>query len=120
VREAGKQREHPRVRPLPGTTIEVHIMGSGFLEVLSARDISVGGVAIVVPHDFSGSSIDDPVDVIVKLGSEKPFTARGVIRHLSKNAGDHFFGVQFIGLSDENLARVQRYVDKRLAQGGGV
>src|SRR5437899_2069920 len=34
-------------------------MGDGFLEVLRARDISVGGVAVFVAHDFQGCSIDD-------------------------------------------------------------
>ncbi len=115
-----KKREHARVRPAPGTTIEVHLMGDGFLEVLNARDISVGGVAVFVPHDFGGCDIDAPIDVIVKLGSDKPFTARGIIRHLSTKAGDHFFGVQFTRVSDENLARIGRYVERRLAQGGGA
>ena len=93
-------------------------MGNGFLEVLRARDISVGGVAVFVAHDFQGCSIDDPVDVIVKLGHEKPFTARGIIRHSSAAANDHFFGVKFVKISDDNLARIRQYVDRRLAQGG--
>jgi hypothetical protein len=93
-------------------------MGNGFLEVLHARDISEGGVAVFVAHDFTGCSIDDPVDVILKLGHEKPFTARGVIRHLSKTANDHFFGVKFTRISDENLKRIRAYVERRLAQGG--
>jgi hypothetical protein len=120
VREPGKKREHPRVVPAPGTTIEVQLMGSDFLEVLHARDISVGGFAVFVAHDFRGSTIDDPIDVVVKLGHEKPFTARGVIRHLSNKAGDHFFGVQFVQISDDNLAKVRQYVDRRLAQGGAA
>jgi hypothetical protein len=95
-------------------------MGNGFLEVLNARDISIGGVAVFVPHDFHGCDIDDPIDVIVKLGGDKPFTARGIIRHTSNKAGDHFFGVQFTRVSDENLARIGRYVERRLAQGGGA
>ena len=87
-------------------------MGNGFLEVLRARDISVGGVAVFVAHDFQGCSIDDPVDVIVKLGHEKPFTARGIIRHSSAAANE------FVKISDDNLARIRQYVDRRLAQGG--
>jgi hypothetical protein len=120
VGDPDKQREYPRVRPAPGSPIEVHIMGNGFLEVLRARDISVGGLAVFVPHDFGGCSIDDPVDVIVKLGNEKPFTVRGVIRHLSKNSDDHFFGVKFTRVSDENAHRISQFVERRLAQGGGV
>ena len=95
-------------------------MGAGFLEVLHARDISVGGVAVFVAHDFKGYDIDDPVDVIVKLGHEKSFTVRGVIVHLSARANDHFFGVRFMNISPENLARVQQYVERGLAQSGGA
>ena len=116
--EPDRNREHPRVRPAPGQTIELHIMGDGFLEVLQARDISIGGVAVFVSHDFSGCHIDDPVDVIVKLGQERPFTARGVIRHLSRHSSDHFFGVKFVDLSADNLERIRRYVERRLAEGG--
>jgi hypothetical protein len=120
VGEPDRQREHPRVRPAPGQSIEVHIMGNGFLEVLPARDISIGGVAVFVSHDFSGCDINDPVDVIVKLGQERPFTTRGVIRHLSLHANDHFFGVKFINLSADNLERIRRYVERRLAEGGAA
>jgi c-di-GMP-binding flagellar brake protein YcgR len=88
---------------------------------LHARDISEGGLAVFVPHDFGGCDIDDPVDIIVKLGHEKPFTARGKIVHLSKaSTSDHFFGVQFMRISDENLVRIRQYVDRRLAQGGAA
>ena len=47
--------------------------------------------------------------------------ARGIIRHLSKGgSSDHFFGVQFTRISDDNLARIRQYVDRRLAQGGAA
>jgi hypothetical protein len=95
-------------------------MGDGFLEVLRARDISVGGLAVFVPHDYSGCDINDPVDVIVKLGQERPFTVRGIIRHASRHANDHFFGVKFTNLSADNTERIRRYVERRLAEGGAI
>lgn len=93
-------------------------MGSGFLDVLPAYDIGVGGVAVSVPHDFQGSDIDEPVNLIIKIGSERPFTARGVIRHLSKHAHGHMFGVQFTQISAEHVERIRRYVEAVLAEGG--
>ena len=114
------KREHARVKPASGQPIEVHIMGDGFLEVLRARDISVGGLAVFVSHDFNGCDIDDPVDVIIKLGQERPFTVRGIIRHASRHANDHFFGVKFSNLSAEHMERIRRYVERRLAEGGAV
>ena len=106
------------MRPAPGTRIEVQIMGSGFLEVLNARDISVAGIGVFVAHDFTGCAIDDPVDLIVKLGSDKPFSARGVIVHKSTSASDHFFGVKFTRIADDHLEKLRQYVERRLAQGG--
>jgi c-di-GMP-binding flagellar brake protein YcgR len=114
------QREHPRVKPAAGQHIEVHIMGAGFLEVLRARDISIGGLAVIVAHGFRGYDINDPVDLVVKLGLERPFSARGIIRHQSKQASVPFFGIKFTEISADNLERVRRYVDKRLGEGGGA
>jgi hypothetical protein len=93
-------------------------MGEGFLEVLAARDIGVGGVAVCVPHDFRGCDIDRPVELVIKIGHEKPFMARGVIRHLSKAPADHFFGVKFTKVAPEHLEQIRRYVVRRLAEGG--
>jgi hypothetical protein len=95
-------------------------MGEEFLDVLSARDISVGGVAVCVPHDFQGCDIDRPVELLIKIGREKPFTARGVIRHLSKNTGNHFFGVQFTQIAAEHVEQIRHYVEHRLAEGGAA
>ena len=38
----------------PGAPVRVDIMGDGFLEVLRARDVSVGGLGIKVSRDFAG------------------------------------------------------------------
>jgi hypothetical protein len=95
-------------------------MGDGFLEVFKARDISISGLSVFVPHDFDGYRIDGPVDLVLKIGAGRSFTARGVIRHRSTQANDHFFGVQFTSISDENLKRIRQYVEQRLVEGGEV
>jgi len=92
-------------------------MGDGFLDVLPAYDIGIGGVAVSVPHDFRGCDIDEPVNLIIKLGSDRPFRARGIIRHLSKHADGHMFGVQFTNIAPDNVERIRRYVDAALALG---
>ena len=120
MHSSARQREHPRVTPAPGSRIEVHIMGTGFLEVLHARDISVAGIGVFVAHDFVGCATDDPVELVVKLGPEKPFSARGVIVHMSKIAGDHFFGLNFTQIGDDHLDKIRRYVERRLGQGGAA
>jgi len=95
-------------------------MGDGFLEVFRARDISISGLSVYVPHGFDGYRIDGPVDLVLKIGHDRSFRARGVIRHHSTEADKRFFGVQFIDVSDEHMRRIRQYVDGRLAEGGEV
>jgi len=103
-------RKQQRVQADPSSPIRVDIMGQGFLDVLNARDISVGGLGVRVPHNFEGCDIDSAVELIVTLGRTKPFKTTGVIRHHSKKAGDHFFGVQFTSLSAEQHQAVEAYI----------
>jgi c-di-GMP-binding flagellar brake protein YcgR len=84
-------------------------MGRGFLDVLSARDISVGGLGITVPHGFAGCDIDSEVELIVTLGRNRPFKTRGAIRHNGK-AGQQLFGVEFTGLSPEQQQAIEAYI----------
>jgi hypothetical protein len=93
--------------------VRIDIMGNGFLEVVSARDISVGGVGISVPHGFAGCDTNSQVDLIVTLARGRPFKTRGVIRHNSRAGNDHVFGVQFIALAPEHVALIEAYVASR-------
>jgi c-di-GMP-binding flagellar brake protein YcgR len=109
-----KRRAHPRVHPKPGEPIEVQLMGTDFLDVLDVRDISAGGVGLLVPHLFEGCNIDAQIDVIIALPRERSFMVRGVIRHVSNG---NLFGVQFTDLPDSARSRIQRYVAARIAAG---
>ncbi len=112
-----EQRRDPRARPLDAEPVRIDIMGDGFLEVLTARDISVGGVGVFVRHDFKGCDTDSEVDLIVKLGNERPFKTRGVIRHGVRQGVRHFFGVEFVGLSEQQRELVASYVARCLRSG---
>src|SRR3954471_21893733 len=46
------RRVHKRVRPRKDAPVEVQIVGDGFIEMVAARDISIGGLGIHVPHTF--------------------------------------------------------------------
>ncbi len=89
-------------------------MGKGFLEVVQARDISVGGLSVFVPHGFVGCDIETQVDLIVTLGRSRPFKARGVIRHRSQDTGRTFFGVQFTEIESEHVAAIESYIAHRM------
>lgn len=92
-------------------------MGDGFLDVFAARDISAGGVSIMVPHRFEGCSIEDDVDLVVSLPGVRPFMARGRIVHRTKTSHE-FFGVEFSRLANAHATLIERYVDARLSESG--
>jgi c-di-GMP-binding flagellar brake protein YcgR len=98
-----------RVQADPSAPVRVDIMGRGFLDVLSARDISVGGLGISVPHGFEGCDIDSEVELIVTLGRTRPFKTRGAIRHHGQ-AGQRLFGVEFTALSAEQQQAIEAYI----------
>jgi hypothetical protein len=104
------------VRPDPATPVRVDIMGNGFLEVLGARDVSVGGLGISVPHDFAGCDTDSAVELIITLGRTRPFKTRGVIRHNTRAGADHVFGIQFTSLTPEQVQLIEAYVASRMAR----
>ena len=85
-------------------------MGRGFLDVLSARDISVGGLGISVPHGFAGCDLYSEVELIVTLGRSRPFKARGSIRHHGKAGSEDVFGVEFSALSAEQQEAIELYI----------
>jgi len=107
----GLQRTR-RVRPVAGKPVHVQIMGDGFLDVFTARDISAGGVGIVVPHRFEGCAIEQEVDLVISLPGERPFMARGRIVHRTKTHQE-FFGVEFTSMSRTYRALLERYADNR-------
>lgn len=114
------QRTHARVRPSPRAPIEIQVMGDGFLDILVARDISLGGLGVHVEHNFVGCNIEESVDLVIKLPHEKAFIARGCVRHLTSLESSHLFGVQFTQLPPGGERLIEAYVRQRLAEGGGT
>ncbi len=108
------RRTHSRVRPRPGESIEVQLIGDDFLEILEVRDISAGGLGLQAGHQLALRDIDAEVEVIVSLPRERPFSARGIIRHISNGKQ---FGIEFTQLPEPARSRVERYVAARIAQG---
>ncbi len=110
------RRAHVRVHPKPEEPIEVQLIGTDFLDVLEVRDISLGGLGLQVPHLFEGCDINAQLDVIITLSGERPFMARGTIRHISNGTT---FGLQFTELPEPTRSRIERYVAARIAEGAG-
>ena len=80
-------RRHPRVIPEKGHPVLVDISGDGFIDILPALDISLGGIGIQVPHNFDGCNTETLVDCLVTLPRPVNYTirAQGKIIHIRQN-----------------------------------
>ncbi len=110
-----RSRDSDRVRPKRDHPVEVQIVGRNSIDVLNARDISVTGIGVYVPHRFEGCDIDAEVELVLTLPEQKPFVARGRIRHETRRGdSSSFFGFQFLHLSSEQVDLLRRYVRSSL------
>jgi hypothetical protein len=100
-----------RVTPRPGAPVEVQVMSPGSLDVLVARNVSQTGIGIYVSHDFAGCDLDKQVELVITLPSERPFLARGLIKHRTDGGREgHHFGLLFTTITRENRAKIRDYV----------
>lgn len=88
-----------------------------FLDVLLCEDVSEGGVAVRVSHDFEGCRIDDPVKLILTLPGKPPLTLAAHVRHIADLADVSIFGVEFDELDRSNAAAIAAYVNEMIACG---
>lgn len=108
------RRQHPRVRPDNGKPVIIDLNGEDFIDILHARDISEGGVGILVPHQFAQCRVDEEVRLMITLPAPVNATvkATGKIRHKSGDA----FGVRFTQVSNGDRAKIRQYVRSRLPE----
>jgi hypothetical protein len=112
----GRKRPSGRVHPLPDAPVEVQIMLPGSLDIVHARDVSVTGLGVYVPHGFVGCDLESEVELVVTLPGERSFMARGVIRHVTtRDEPARYFGVEFRGLAERNRICLAGYVDALLS-----
>ena len=101
-----------RVRPEASRPIEIQIMGSGFLDILAARDFSLTGVGLWVPHRFAGCDIESEVELVVTLPDAKSLLTMGSIRHRTQlDRVEQLFGVKFTVLSDAQRQVIRNYIE---------
>ena len=106
-------RDAERVRPTRDHPVEVQIMGEHSLDIVNARDISVTGVGVFVPHGFEGLDTEARVELVITLPEERPFLAQGVVKHVTgAEAGKAVFGVEYRGLSDGQRRQIHAYIDR--------
>jgi len=107
-----EQRYYNRVEIDVDAPVRIDINGEDFIDVLSAVDISEGGLGLKVKHRFEGCNLDDLVSMIVQLPApvSRHFSVMGRIMHISNDS----FGVSFVGLSDASRNLVRSYIKSRL------
>jgi hypothetical protein len=113
------KRRFPRVQPHPAKPVEVQLMGSNFLEVVPAADISEAGIGIQLHHGVEGYDFDHVIEMVVTIPGQRPFVVRGRVRSKSLRGMDHVLGVEFVRLGDADRRTVSRYVDRLLLVGRG-
>ena len=109
-----ERRTSLRVKPEKETEIRVDLNGENFIDIFYATDISIGGIALRVPHLFEGCKINLPVDCLVRLPIpiDNSFHAQGKIIHIS---GERF-GVAFQNLNENYENMIKDYVNYRLKE----
>ena len=112
------RRRHVRVTPLENEPITVRLVGKGLTEILWARDISAGGMAVAIHHDVDPKTLASEVQIIVGLPNRPSFKAKAQVRHISTST--LMFGVQFTAIDPKSLEVIEAYVLERVAQGGVV
>src|SRR3989339_617640 len=113
-----EKRRQKRVSPQELETIEVQIMGQGFMDILHAKDISQNGIGIYVPPHYSSAQAKNKVTLIITVPGFKSFEAGGIISHTGMRVHDRnrkCFGIQFTDLSDHHKKILASYVTQRLA-----
>lgn len=105
------RRREKRVRPYANRPVEVQIMGPGFLEIVQATDISVGGVGVYIPHGIDPSAVGKNVEIILTLPACRPAHIRGNICHSDGVSDLCHIGVEFLRLPANVEKALRRYVD---------
>ncbi len=116
-----EKRKFTRVIPEEKDPVEVHLMGTLLLDVLYARDISLGGIGIVAPNHFDEWDLNEKIEIIVALpGDLADFRARGVIKQIGKKSKEFgIYGVQFTEMGPKGKQDLNVYV-RRMERIGRV
>lgn len=87
-------------------------MGNESLNILRARDISLSGLGVYVPHGFRESDLANELDLVITLPGGRSFLAKGVVRHRNYVDTPNFFGVEFTSMKPVHRAEVRAFVHR--------
>ncbi len=109
-----ENRKYLRVTPGKKYPIRLDINGDNFIEILRAKDISLGGIGIEVAHQFTNCEIDGNVELIIRLPQPvgQHIQAHGKILHVNNN----LFGISFSKLPKNSQQKLREYILYRVQQ----
>ncbi|OQX68930.1 MAG: hypothetical protein B6A08_08060 [Sorangiineae bacterium NIC37A_2] len=111
-----ERRAHVRVRPAADYDVRVELREGMFSVRLSVTDLSVGGMGLVVDEMFADKKSGAILTFSIALPEGEPFEAKGEVRYTSQVVGGKC-GVAWVGLADEEQARISRAVAELLERG---
>lgn len=89
--------------------IRIDIVGKNFVDIVKAKDISIGGIAVSVPHFIIDCKIGEVVDCIISLPHKREIKAKGKIRHVG-NKSDFYFGIQFTKMDKQSEVNLKDFL----------
>jgi hypothetical protein len=117
-RENENNRRELRAVPLDSEPLEIQIIGSDFIDIIFADNVSFGGMGITIPHRFEGCNIDSPVEIVIAIPGGGSHKAKGIIRHTNSTETKRgIFGLEIKEMDDEGMVAYHRYVDELLRPG---
>jgi CheY-like chemotaxis protein len=93
--------------------IRIDIVGKNFVDIVKPKDISIGGVAVSVPHFIIDCKIGEVVDCVISLPHKKEIKAKGKIRHVGQKS-DFYFGIEFTKMDKQSEVNLKDFLGERV------
>jgi hypothetical protein len=94
-------------------------MGTHSIDFMKARDISELGIGVSVSHGFDACDVNSEIELVITLPGCRPFSAHGLLRHLTVDAEDTHFGVVFTKIRKHSRSQIRAYVQEHASAAPG-
>ena len=108
-KEPENWRDTDRIEPAASAPVQVQLMGKRSLDIVNARNISMTGIGVWVPHGFEPEAIGAEMELVVTLPGQRPYLAKGILRHF-QDLPKSFFGVEFSDLPEPLRGHLESYI----------
>ncbi|WP_127714342.1 response regulator [Halobacteriovorax sp. HLS] len=92
--------------------IRIDIVGKNFVDIVKGKDISLGGIAVKVPHFIIDCKIGENVECIISLPQKKTIKTFGTVRHVGEE-NDFYFGIEFTKMDKLSEKNLKEFVESK-------